>query len=179
MKVIFYILVVCSVFGCADAQNQKVIFNFENVPCEMADQSLVAQTLNIPVVDIIFQTVSAEKNPKVCTLYKNVAPKPLPLLHLTADKDYKTPASIDQMFSELIKNGIPGSEVLSVFKAFPDKRFKAVYSESQPNYNQVYLNVDNKGILIMEYDKSLVQNTDNIELARKLMELYLYGRKKS
>ncbi|MBK8514866.1 MAG: hypothetical protein IPL55_00840 [Saprospiraceae bacterium] len=176
MKIsLFPILLVIFLTSCSSGQKQPVLFDFNPFPCDLASQSDIAKALNLSVVDVLFQSVTNQGDIKVCTYFKNSKPTPEPLIHLTVESNIVNPSNYDNLFMNFKNNGIPSSEGTSMFKSFPDERFKAIYSEDNPKFNQVYLNIDDKYLLNLQYDKSLAKGKENVELARKMIEIFLYG----
>lgn len=171
------IVVYMLISGCSSGQKQAqpILFDASSLPCDMAKQPDVAKLCGISVVDMIFQTTANTATQKVCTYYKNAQPEPLPLINLSTELNQDKNANYDSFFDDLIKNGLPMTDGISKFKKFQDERFKAVSSDGNPNYNQIYLEVEKQALLIIEYDKSLVKDKDVEEFERKLIELYLYG----
>lgn len=164
------------ILSCSNGQREKkpILFDPLALPCDMVQQQELAKFLEIMVVDIIFQNVKNTATQKICTYYKNVQPKTIPLINLTVEPVQDVKTSHDLLLEELVKNGISGSEGISKFKKIPDDRFKAVSSSSNSIYNQIFLSVESKALVIIEYDKTLVKNGDIEEFERKLIELYLY-----
>jgi hypothetical protein len=175
-SILYMTFLVVIIFGCSKGQKQQpILFDISSLPCDMAKQPDVAKLCGISVIDMIFQTVTNTPQQKVCTYYKNVTPKPLPLINLTVEPNKDSSATSDALFEGLIKNGIPGMDGISKFSKFPDDRFKAVHSDSNPLYNQIYVEVVRQGLLIIEYDKSLIKDKAVKNFEKNLIELYLYG----
>ncbi len=178
MRALISMIVLCVlILGCSSGQKQTqpILFDASSLPCDMAKQPDVAKLCGISVVDMIFQTLTNTTTQKVCTYYKNAQPEPLPLINLSTELNQDKNTNYDSFFDDLVKNGLPMTDGISKFKKIQDDRFKAVTSASNPNYNQIYLEVEKQALLIIEYDKSLVKNKDVEEFERKLIELYLYG----
>ena len=175
-SILSMIFLVATIFGCSTGQKkQPILFDISSLPCDMAKQQDIATLCGFSVVDIIFQTVTNTSQQKVCTYYKNAMPKPLPLINLTVEPNRDSSVTSDALFEGLLKNGIPGMDGISKFTKFPDERFKAVKSDSNKLYNQIYVEVEKQGLLIIEYDKSLIKDMGTKDFETKLIELYLYG----
>jgi hypothetical protein len=171
----FIFFLALTVISCSSVKKTEPIrFNIKSLPCDIINQHALAKLIGKSVVDLIFQTVSNTATLKNCIGYANSKPEPIPVINMIAVPVKDSTSTQEALFTDLLKNGIQGKDVDSKFKKFPDNRFKAVSSDSNPIYNQIYLEVDKQALVTIEYDKSLVLDKNVIDFERKLIEMFLY-----
>jgi len=160
---------------CSNVEKPKVQIDFNLLPCDLVDQSNMAKMLGYSVVDIIFQTGTNDTKTKVCTYYKKLETTSVPLLFVTLEKNTDTLTNnYEVFFKDMISTGLSGGNDVPKYDYFPDKRFKAIYSNARQSFHQVLVDVDNQYLLTLEYDTSLTKGKDNFDFAAKLVEAFLY-----
>jgi len=170
------ILLAVLMIACSSVEKpQKAEIDFNLLPCDLVDQSNMAKMLGHSVVDIIFQTGKNDLNTKVCTYYKKQSATSVPLLHVTLERNTDTLTNQYQtFFNDMIAAGVSGGNGIPTYDHFPDKKFKAIYSNSKESFFQVLVDIDNQYLLTLEYDPSLTVGKDNFAFASKLVDAFLY-----
>jgi len=172
LVILFAVLMI----ACSNVEKpQKAEIDFNLLPCDLVDQTIMAKMLGHSVVDIIFQTGTNDAKTKVCTYYKKLETTSTPLLYVTLEKNTDTLTNnYEVFFKDLISAGLGGGNDVPKYDHFPDKRFKAIYSHDREAFHQVLVDVDNQYLLTLEYDTSLTKGKDNFAFAAELVEAFLY-----
>jgi hypothetical protein len=175
---ILIMLLAVLMMACTNVEKpQKVVIDFNLLPCDLVNQLNMAKMLGQSVVDIIFQTGTNDGKTKVCTYYKKQENTSTPLLYVTLEKNTDTLTNnYEVFFKDLISAGASSGNDIPKYDHFPDKRFKAIYSHDREAFHQVMVDVDNQYLLTLEYDISLTKGKDNFAFAAELVEAFLYRK---
>ena len=171
-------LLLVTVFSCKSVEQRPVTLTFDFDPCDYLSVNKLSPILGLLVTDIIAQSAENSPNKKVCTYYRNISPKPEPLVNVSIEYNPdKTSSGFSKVIESMLVNGLPGSSGIMKYKKIDDDRFNAIYTQDESLFNQAYIEVANQYLVVIEYDKKLSKQSGSTDLIIKIIESVLYDEK--